>query len=34
MLQKIYAKVVADFDDVWFQRLDGHPGSTIEGDNA
>ncbi|MBO2456584.1 hypothetical protein [Actinomadura violacea] len=38
VLQKIYAKVVAGFDDVWFQRmddvLDGHPGSTNGGDNS
>ncbi|WP_433239932.1 tyrosine-type recombinase/integrase [Actinomadura nitritigenes] len=37
VLQKIYAKVVAGFDDVWFQRmddvLDGHPSSTDEGKN-
>lgn len=34
----IYAKVVAGFDDVWFQRmddvLDGHPAATNEGDNS
>lgn len=38
VLQMIYAKVVAGFDDVWFLRmddvLDSQPASTKQGDNS